>query len=55
MKTFVNGKNITSDYDLSKFTSNQYGLGFTYTDIFTRAKIFRIKINRFTVESLYKK
>jgi hypothetical protein len=24
---------------LSKFTSNQYGLGFTYTDI-TRAKIF---------------
>jgi hypothetical protein len=39
MKTFVNGK-YTSDYDLSKFTSNQYGLGFTYTDIFTRAKIF---------------
>jgi hypothetical protein len=41
MKTFVNGKiYYTSDYDLSKFTSNQYGLGFTYTDIFTRAKIF---------------
>jgi hypothetical protein len=33
-------KYYTSDYDLSKFTSNQYGLGFTYTDIFTRAKIF---------------
>jgi hypothetical protein len=32
-------KYYTSDY-LSKFTSNQYGLGFTYTDIFTRAKIF---------------
>lgn len=30
----------TSDYDLSKFVSNQYGLGFTYTDIFTRARIF---------------
>lgn len=30
----------SSDYDLSKFNSNQYGAGFTYTDIFTRAKIF---------------
>ena len=30
----------TSDYDLSKFNSSQYGLGCTYTDIFTRAKIF---------------
>jgi uncharacterized protein Veg len=30
----------TSDYDLSKFESSQYGLGFTYTDIFTSAKIF---------------
>ncbi len=25
----------TSDFDLSKFNSNQYGIGFTYTDIFT--------------------
>ncbi|MFT5254252.1 MAG: hypothetical protein ACI87N_003320, partial [Flavobacteriales bacterium] len=33
-------KYYTSDYDLSKFVSNQYGLGFTYTDIFTQAKIF---------------
>jgi hypothetical protein len=33
-------KYYTSDYDLSKFDSSQYGLGFTYTDIFTRAKIF---------------
>lgn len=33
-------KYYTSDYDLSKFDSNQYGLGFTYTDIFTSAKIF---------------
>ena len=33
-------KYYTSDYDLSKFDSNQYGLGFTYTDIFTRARIF---------------
>jgi hypothetical protein len=33
-------KYYTSDYDLSKFDSNQYGLGITYTDIFTQAKIF---------------
>jgi hypothetical protein len=33
-------KYYTSDYDLSKFDSNQYGAGFTYTDIFTQAKIF---------------
>ena len=30
----------TSDYDLSKFNSNQYGLGISYLDIFTSAKIF---------------
>lgn len=30
----------TSDYDLSKFTSNQWGLGLSYTDIFTKLKIF---------------
>jgi hypothetical protein len=33
-------KYYTSDYDLSKFNSNQYGLGLTYTDIFAQAKIF---------------
>jgi hypothetical protein len=33
-------RNIILDYDLSKFDSNQYGLGFTYTDIFTQAKNF---------------
>jgi len=31
----------TSDYDLSKFSSNQYGLGFKYTDIFTKFKVFK--------------
>lgn len=30
----------TSDYDLSKFDSNQYGVALTYTDIFAQAKIF---------------
>ncbi|HRX97119.1 MAG TPA: DUF3570 domain-containing protein, partial [Bacteroidales bacterium] len=29
----------TSDYDLSKFTANQYGFGISYTDIFTRFHI----------------
>ena len=26
----------TSDYDLSKFNANQYGIGFSYTDIFAK-------------------
>ncbi|MFM7017203.1 DUF3570 domain-containing protein [Flavobacterium sp.] len=30
----------TSDYDLSKFQSNQYGVGATYLDIFTNFKLF---------------
>lgn len=34
----------TSDYDLSTFNSNQYGFGVTYTDIFGKAKIFRLAI-----------
>jgi hypothetical protein len=29
----------TSDYDLSEFSSHQYGLGFKYTDIFGKLKI----------------
>jgi hypothetical protein len=54
MKTFVNGKYYTSDYDL--FTSNQYGLGFTYTDIFTRAKIFVLGLKSIDLRlNLYKK
>jgi len=32
----------TSDYDLSKFDSNQYGVGLRYTDIFTKLKIFKL-------------
>ncbi len=30
----------TSDYDLSQFTAHQYGLGATYTDIFTKLHVF---------------
>lgn len=32
-------KYYTSDYDLSAFNSNQYGIGASYTDIFTKLKI----------------
>jgi hypothetical protein len=34
----------TSDYDLSTFNANQYGLGITYTDIFGTAKILSMAI-----------
>lgn len=34
----------TSDYDLSGFHSNQFGIGLTYTDIFLGAKIWRFGI-----------
>ena len=31
----------TSDYDLSSFDSHQYGIGVTYKDIFTQAKVWK--------------
>jgi len=31
----------TSDYDLSEFNSNQYGVGITYKDIFTQSKVWK--------------
>ena len=31
----------TSDYDLSNFNAHQYGIGVSYTDIFTNAKIWK--------------
>lgn len=34
-------KFYTSDYDLSKFNSHQYGLGFKYTDVFTKFKVLK--------------
>ena len=30
----------TSDYDLSKYTAHQYGMGIRYKDIFSKAKVF---------------
>lgn len=37
----------TSDYDLSKFSANQYGFGVSYTDIFTK-----FHISKFGLKSL---
>ncbi|WP_396193977.1 DUF3570 domain-containing protein [Flavobacterium sp.] len=34
-------KYYTSDYDLSTFNSNQYGIGATYLDIFTKAHVWK--------------
>lgn len=41
----------TSDYDLSKFTANQYGIGLTYSDVFTKGHIWKLKIK--TVDLKY--
>nr|WP_321486604.1 DUF3570 domain-containing protein [uncultured Draconibacterium sp.] len=32
----------TSDYDLSKFTANNYGFGISYTDVFTKGHIWKL-------------
>lgn len=34
-------QHYTSDYDLSRFSANQFGLGISYTDIFTKVHIRR--------------
>ncbi|PTX59752.1 uncharacterized protein DUF3570 [Kordia periserrulae] len=39
----------TSDYDLSKFDSHQYGLGFKYYDIFTKLKLFNFGLKTLDV------
>ena len=40
----------TSDYDLSKFNANQYGFGVSYTDIFTKANVWKFGIKSQTAE-----
>ncbi|MDX8340424.1 DUF3570 domain-containing protein [Draconibacterium sp. IB214405] len=32
----------TSDYDLSKFSANNYGFGVSYTDVFTKSHIWKL-------------
>lgn len=45
----------TSDYDLSKFNANQYGLGIRYTDIFTEKRIWKLKIKTLDLKYNYYK
>jgi len=40
----------TSDYDLSEFNSNQIGFGFSYTDIFTKRKIWKLGLKSIDVK-----
>jgi hypothetical protein len=43
-KHFSTEEYYTSDYDLSSFSANQYGLGVSYTDLFGKIKIFGLSI-----------
>lgn len=46
----------TSDYDLSKFDSNQFGFGISYTDIFTKGKIWKFGLKNVDLKySSYKR
>lgn len=40
----------TSDFDLSKYNANQFGLGIKYTDIFTNAHIWNFGIKELTLD-----
>lgn len=43
----------TSDYDLSEFNANQYGIGLRYTDVFTEHHIGRLKIKSLDLKYHY--
>ncbi|WP_298516990.1 DUF3570 domain-containing protein [uncultured Kordia sp.] len=43
----------TSDFDLSKFNSHQYGLGLKYTDVFAKFKVFNIGLKSFDIRYSY--
>jgi len=43
----------TSDYDLSMYNSHQYGLGFKYTDIFTKLRIFKLGLKSMDLRYSY--
>lgn len=40
----------TSDYDLSAFDANQYGLGLRYTDIFTKSHLWKFGLKSIDLE-----
>lgn len=43
----------TSDFDLSKFSSNQIGLGLKYTDIFTKSHIWKFGLKNVSLDYNY--
>ncbi|MFL1896932.1 DUF3570 domain-containing protein [Aquimarina sp. 2-A2] len=43
----------TSDYDLSKFNANQFGLGISYTDIFTKIHVFSFGLKKVDISAHY--
>ncbi|MFK5855255.1 MAG: DUF3570 domain-containing protein [Bacteroidota bacterium] len=43
----------TSDYDLSKFNANQYGFGVSYTDVFTKAHIWKFGLKSIDLKYNY--
>ena len=43
----------TSDYDLSAFTSNQYSIGLSYTDIFTKFNIWKLNLKKVDLRYSY--
>ncbi len=45
----------TSDFDLSKFSSNQYGFGIKYTDIFTKNHIWKLGLKDVSLNYAYYK
>ena len=46
----------TSDYDLSKFNANQFGFGISYTDIFTKGKLWKFGLKNVDLKySSYKR
>ncbi len=43
----------TSDFDLSEFSANQYGLGIKYTDIFMNARVWKIGVKNLMLNYNY--
>ena len=43
----------TSDFDLSKFNANQFGLGLKYTDILTKGHIWKFRLKNITLNYNY--
>ncbi len=43
----------TSDYDLSRYQANQYGIGLSYTDIFTRLKLWKFGLKSIDLKGNY--